>query len=136
MNRRGFIRWLAHEASAISGELKGTPHRRLANIRNLPESTIKRLKPSLLPDVSVAYTSHELSIRRHGKLIDVSFLANEPARGLILQRFDGERDIGSICAAVASSYEVPEREAFDRVTEMFAKLVDLGICVPINTGEE
>ena len=136
MNRRGFIHWLAREASAISGELQGKPHRRLSNIRNLPDSIVTRLKPSLLPDVRVAQASGELSVYRQGKPVDVSFLAREPARKLILQSFDGKSDIDTINAVVASSYGVSDREAFERVKEVFVKLVDLGVCVPTNTGEE
>jgi hypothetical protein len=130
--RRLFFEQFAGEVIAWIEELGGTPHFKLADLGELPQSSLASLIPQVCADAEIIADSEKAYARNPGSSSPDWMFDFDERNTFIFNRFNGRNSIGRVAEELSAAMSLDLEESYDHVRELFLRLVRLRVCMPRN----
>ncbi|MGD1992836.1 MAG: hypothetical protein PVI59_06550 [Anaerolineae bacterium] len=134
MSRRAFFRAFLQEVHVVRGALKGKEGYRLADVNDLPDEQLARIKPVISEDYRIFIESGQVWAEYQRKKEDPVklFAVEDEATLLTFNLFDGRHTLAEIGKQLARKMAWEEERAFAHTRAFFLSLVKRVIGVPKN----
>ena len=133
-SRRSFFGRMLADAMSLGEQLQGRPQHRLSDLQQASPTILSSLVPAQAPGMSLVVDGRGVFARGPDQALHFLFPIDS-LESALFNGMDGTRPLAQIAAAAAAAANLPECHVRDRVCSLFLRLVDLGICVPVNAPE-
>jgi len=134
-SRRNFWPALLQEARVIYGSVRGGQGGQLAQLRNLSDEQLARVRPMVNPDYEIFVDQDFVCCRaRETERTRKLFRMTREALATF-NKFTGQRDLAEIGAQLGQQMEWEEEKGLAYAKDLFLDLVDRLVCIPRDPPE-
>jgi hypothetical protein len=133
ISRRSLFKYSIDEVVALLEETRGRQSFRLSDLARLENDKLGRLIPAIMDASRVRVIADRVVVdhqQRQDVLYDVGSMEAD-----VWPRIDGRTSLQNIATSLAPVWGDGDAAAFGRVRRLFLALVDVGICLPLNSAD-